>query len=370
MKKNPTILIIDGNLLARKSFYKFKNLSIKVKNEDLISISRKLIKKTKEDTEDKSLFVSENSGREVSIQNLAKIDKKLREISSLQDSTIIYTGVLYGMLRSILVAYNKFNINKVVIAYDPPYINSTTKIRGKLTQDYKDRKRDTKTEALFYSSLSLAQSFFYKVGIEQSTTTKFEADDLLHYYTHNLYKDNNCLVLTNDHDLFQILVPNRVKILKIGKDYSIYSSTDFKSEFNISPKQYLQVLTLGGCSTDNVKGVPGLSSDTALKLIQEFKSIKSLLKLYKSSSLPDRIKNILNKEIESDLSNLKLSLKLVSLYGLHPSLISDIISSKTNKSPEIRISSSISILNLLNFKSFLTESGINSLKSLILSQEV
>jgi 5'-3' exonuclease len=366
MKKSKPLLIIDGNLLARKSFYKFRNLSSKVLNKNLLLLSKNLIKE--DSSEDKALFTSENSGREVSINSSGKIDKRIKEISREQESSQIYTGVLYGMLRSILVAYSKFNIGKTIIAYDPPH-SIANQIRYDIIPSYKNRVKDLEEELIFSSSLSLAQIFFHKLGIEQSTTTKFEADDLLHYYTHNLYKDRKSLILTNDHDLFQILVPNRVRILKIGSDYSVYTASDFKTEFKISPKKYREVLALGGCSTDNVKGIPGLSSSTALKLIQEFKSIKSLLKSYKSSSLPIRIKNVLDKEVEADLSNLKLSIRLVSLYGLSQTLISDIISTKSNKSTEFHLSLSLSLLNLLNFKSFLTKSSVNSINSLILSQE-
>jgi 5'-3' exonuclease len=268
------------------------------------------------------------------------------------------------MLRSLLTAYERFDIDDIVICYDPPPLISN-QIRYEIVSNYKNRKKDPETENLFSLSLSLARSFFYKAGIKQVTTIKYEADDILHYYSHKIYRDSKCLILTNDHDLFQILVPNRVKILKIGSDYSLYSSSDFRRDYKISPQQYKSVLALGGCSTDNVKGVPGISSETALKLIQEFNSIKNLISNYKKSSLSPRIINALSKEESLSFSNLLLSLKLVSLYGLSESLESDLLINFSKKSPEIRYKQSLFLLSLLNFKSFLTESGRKSLKSLI-----
>ena len=354
-------LIIDGNLLARKSFYKFKNLSTEIKNKELKLVSKSLLKK---DKENKKKIISDNSGRDISFNKEGKIEKKIKEISEREGSTIIYTGVLYGMLRSILVACKKFNISNIVIIYDPlPEISN--QFRYKIADNYKNRKKDPETEANFYASLILAQSFFYRAGIKQVTTTKFEADDLLHYYSHKIYKDENVIALTNDHDLFQILVPNRVKILKIGSDYSLYTATDFKKEFSIKPKQYRDVLALGGCSTDNVKGVKGISKNTALSLIQKYGSIINLFENYKKESLEKRVITALEKEEENDLKNLKLSLKLVSLYGLNNSLKKDILTKKTTNSPEICYKQAIFLLKLLKFRSFLTESSKKSLKSII-----
>lgn len=373
MKKKEINLIIDGNLLARKSFYKFQNLSAKLRNRDLLSLSKSLIpdsESSEKENDEKKEFISDNSGREISIKTSGKIDKKLKEISSRESSTEINTGVLYGMLRSILLAYEKFNVKNIIICYDPlPAMSDQFRYKivakGGKSLPYKNRKKDPKIEALFLSSLLLSQAFFYKAGITQTISTKFEADDLLHYYTHKLYKDDQCLILTNDHDLFQILVPNRVKILKIGSDYSIYSASDFKKEYNIPSNKYRLVLAIGGCSTDNVSGIPGISEKSAISLIKEFNSIENMIKSYKSSSIPLRLKTALEKEEAVGFSNLFLSLKLVSLYGLYSYLESDLLIKKSNKSPEIRYNSAVSLLELLNFKSFLTKSSLSSIESLI-----
>lgn len=369
MKK--TVLIIDGNLLARKSFYNFKNLSSTISLKTLMLLSKNLkeqtLKRTVKEETFKEEFISEESGHKLSLNVNGRIDKKVRELSALGTKITLYTGTLYGMLRSILIAYEKYNIDKVVICYDPIYRTGSEviQLRKELIPDYKNRKKDPKIEILFSDALSLAQSFFYKAGITQTTTKLFEADDLLQYYTHKVYKEHKCLVLTNDHDLFQLLVPNRVRMLRLGKDKGLYTASDFTTKYGISPNQWKDVLTLGGCSTDNVKGVRGISSNKAVGLIRDYGSLKNLIKTYKSNPPEKRIITALEKEREQNFKNIKLSLHLVSLYGLKKQLKDDITIIKSSKSSKICLKQALMFLNLLEFRSFTTESAKKSLKSLI-----
>jgi len=363
-KNKKKILIIDGNLLARKTFYKFQNLSTELTNREVKIFNKELIQNNNKKRV-KISKISDGSGTNLRINSRGKIESKLEEISQEQERVKIYTGVLYGMLRSILLAKERFNIGKIIICYDPPP-KISNQIRYEIESNYKNRKKDPETEIKFNYSIILAQAFFYKIGIEQVTSTKFEADDLLHYYTHNKFKNRKCIVLTNDHDLFQVLEKDRVEMLSIGSDYSLYTEDDFRKDFqNISPKQYRDVLALGGCSTDNVSGVPGISKHAAATLISKAGDIKSLLKHYKEIEIPKRSKTAIEKEINNDLENLKLSLKLVSLYGLNKHLKSDLLPKKTQNSPEMCYKHAIFLLKLLKFRSFLTESSKYSLKSLI-----
>jgi len=371
MKSQKVKLIIDGNLLARKSFYKFKNLSSVIALKDLSLLSNNLKKQTMERTliaeTFKREFVSENSGNTLTLNSNGRIDKKVREISTLETEIALHTGTLYGMLRSTLLAREKHNIGEVIICYDPVYrkASETTQTRKELQVDYKNRKKDPETEILFSDAISLAQSFFYKAGVTQVTTKLFEADDLLQYYTHKIFKKHKCLVLTNDHDLFQLLVPNRVSMLRLGKDETTYTTTRFIEEFGISPKQWRDVLALGGCSTDNVKGVKGISSNKAVGLIRDYGSLEKLIKNYKKNPPEKRIVTALEKEELQFFKNIKLSLRLVSLYGLKKALKDDISIRKSSKSPKICFEQALMFLNLLEFKSFATKAAKKSLKSLI-----
>ena len=369
-------LIVDGNLLGRKSFYKFRNLSTELKFDEAKGLSPS-VARTISSTLDKTVKApyrektSESTGNKLVISTKGDIDNRLDKVLKLSERHTIQTGVLYGMLKSILAASKNYDADKVVICYDPPPIykmqeNRPTPKRKALDVDYKVRKKDMSTEMLFAVSLQLAQSFFYRLGITQVSTKTFEADDLLQRFTQHIFKDDDCLVLTNDHDLFQLLEDDRVSLLRIGTNNPLYTAKDFTIEYGINPSQWLDVQMIGGCPTDSVKGIPGISPDTAVKLMQKYGDIKRMFKKYKKNPYSTKVTNILNKEAKNGFQNIRKAYSLVRLYGLHPKLEKEIMFSESDKSKSVRFRTSIEFLSILEFKSFLTKNGLKSLKSLII----
>jgi len=361
-------LIVDGNLLARKSFYKFSSLSCEVSLKELGLFSKKIKNRFKNNLpkrEKHREIISEGSGNTLKLKQNGKIEKAIHKLSMAGMEVTLNTSVLYGMLRSILLSYEKYNMGEVVICYDPIFKEAILPSRKEINSQYKNRIKDPITEKIFNDALFIAQSFFYKAGVTQAITSRFEADDLMQYYSEEVFKFNNCILLTEDHDLYQLLEKDRVTILKLGKNNSIYTEDDFRKEYGISPKQWREVLALGGCSTDNVKGVLGISQPTAISIMKKFKSIKSFVRNLDSPDLPKRVLTAMLNEKAIKFNNLINSYKLVSLYGLKKELKSDLSVTKSSKSPEIRLKQSLNFLKLFKFKSFLTKSGQNALKSLI-----
>ena len=368
-----THLIVDGNLLARKSFYKFKDLTTTITLENLKAISvdsAKAERKKRKIAKDyEKEFRSKGSGKKIKIEENGKIDSKIRELQEKGSAIDIHTGVLFGMLRSILIANRKYITGKTVICYDPVYSQEEPVLpyRKEVYSNYKNRPKDQSQEDIFNQGLLLAQSFFYQAGIKQTKTESFEADDLLHYYTHKVFKDDKCVVLTNDHDLFQLLVPDRVTMLRLGTSPEIFTAANFKSKYGIKAGLWSQVQALGGCSTDNVGGVYGISSDTACKLIEQFGSLNELLRQFKAknSDIIKRVMTALTKEKDQNWKNLKQSRQLTKLYGLDPLLNQHKSVIKSKKSVKVNQEQARIFLIALAFMSFLSEKGVSDLNQFI-----
>jgi len=374
------VLVVDGNLLARKSFYKFTKLATPVTVEELLLLSSKLGKSTQtkleamkkkaiEEEDRIQEVVSEESGNTISVTTGGRIEKNIKKFSIANEKIKIPTGTLYGMLRSIVAATEKYDIGKVIICYDPIGLKKEPQMRNKKCNTYKNRKKDLSNEQKFFASLELAISFFYKIGVMQVTSTQYEADDIMQYFTHHLYRQEECYVLTNDHDMYQLLVKGRVSLLKINTKVPVYTSEDFREEHRgLLAKRYNAVLTLAGCSTDNVKGVSGIGEAGAITLIKKFKTVPRVFSEYKSSKIEQRLKTALAKEEEKKLKNVKLSHFLVSLYGLSPKLRKDLKITKYKKTPKNRINRAEIFLKILNFKSLLTKSSMMALERMINNQ--
>lgn len=390
-KKNKKIkLIVDGNLLARKSFYKFNNLSTEIPIEDLRIISSDLANfklselKSKEEDFEREIkeeekvktekIIAKGSGESLSINKNSRIDRKVRELKLKNQLIRIRTGVLYGFLRSIISIKEKIpEIKEIILCYDP-VPNSEIPHRLAHYSGYKNRVKDSETEKNFDQEMSLLANFFYKSGFLQVRTTRFEADDLLQYFSHKIYKGDKCLVLTSDHDLLQI-IDKTTSLIDIGKNSGITSLDVFTEKYGFHPRRYRDVLTLAGCNTDNVKGVKGIGEDTAIDLVRNF-SLPDLLRKIKSGKKEDisdisiRALTALQKEDkEFEFKNLSLSRQLTSLYGLHPKFEKDIIAIKSDKKPVNSFEFLKRSLKLLKFQSFLQDSKLNLLKEMIFGQK-
>jgi len=368
------ILIVDGNLFARKMFYKFKHLSSKLSPEELGIISpiyqKNVLAKLYVQNQDKEIF-DKQSGTTVKITD-RRIGERIKQITAQKSEIKIKTGTAYGVLRSLISLYNTYDISKIVFCYDPQNRERSKHYRFFIDKGYKayrdQRSMENMPETIdFYEQLRLSQQILHNIGITQTWTDNYEADDLLQYYAHKIYKKKKCLILTNDHDLFQIISPTK-SLVNIGKNPSLYTIEDFNKEFNVLPNQWLDVMTLCGCSGDDVKGLPGIGEKIAVNLIKEFTTIQNLLKSYKkskSSALTPGIIKIINKDEKKHFSEIKHTRRLVKLYGLSPELKKGIREIK--KGGDLK--RTISILSCLKFKSLLGKEQIKAIKKIIENQK-
>jgi 5'-3' exonuclease len=329
MKKKSHILIIDGNLFARKMFYKFKYLKTKTSISELAKYSPGIVVDAFPDKNKKiklnktQIKFNESNGESKKYLEMNDTDKRINEIITHQKDITIMTGIIYGMLRSLINVYRTFSIKYTVICYDPGKILSKEKgrtdFRSSIDNTYK-ASRESKDSTEFYNQLKIAQHILFLLGIEQSWTSSFEADDLLQFYSKIVFKKNKCLLLTSDHDLFQC-ISNKDSILLIGNNSKIYTKNNFIEDYGISPSKYRDVMSISGCRGDEVNGIVGIGETKAIEAIKEFGSLKNLKKEFGNGqdNLSKGTKALLRVEKEdNNYETIKLTRKLISLYGNKP----------------------------------------------------
>lgn len=106
----------------------------------------------------------------------------------------------------------------------------------------------------------------------------YEADDLLGTLAVNAEKEGfQIFIATGDKDFMQ-LVNEQVKIISPSKDNLIFDTAAVRRRFDgLGPEKVTDVMALMGDSSDNIPGVRGIGEKTAIKLIQEFGSLETLL---------------------------------------------------------------------------------------------
>lgn len=178
----------------------------------------------------------------------------------------MHTFVIYGFMLKLHAILAKEYYDIAVFALD-----SNSSVRSTYYKEYKEnRDVSKKTEAQIKLD-ELARPQFKeiieyvlpKLGYKNRFSAEgFEADDVIAKICHK-YRKDEIAIISNDKDLYQ-LITNNVYILD-PKTFYAFTIADFRKKYDIEPKMWKRVKAYGGCTTDNVAGLPIPQSDAAIK---------------------------------------------------------------------------------------------------------
>ena len=184
----------------------------------------------------------------------------------------IRTGVIYGFLRDIIELEERFDTDRIVFAFDVGH----SAVRKALYAGYKAHRRAddaTPEEREAWADLDrqialLRRKYLPAIGFRNILWQKgYESDDIIaSLVRHNLGEGDTAVIVTADKDMHQ-LISHNVMLYdpRTGQRKTLQS---FHKEYGIKPKQWADVLTLAGCSTDEVPGISGVGVTTALKYLK------------------------------------------------------------------------------------------------------
>ena len=201
-------------------------------------------------------------------------------------------------------------MNKIIKEEDPQYIivafDKGKTFRHEKYESYKGGRVETPNELKI--QFPIAKKLLTAMGIKYYETDNFEADDIIgtfsKYCDHNDYKG---LIVSSDKDLLQLINEDvDIKLLK-QKDYIRYNLETFKEDYGIDPINIIDLKALMGDSSDNIPGVKGVGEKTALKLLQEYKTLDGI---YENI---DKIKGKLGEKLINDKDNAYMSYNLATI---------------------------------------------------------
>ena len=185
------------------------------------------------------------------------------------------TGAVYGfqlMLDKVLADYNP---DYVFVAFD----SGKPTFRHEQFKDYKAQRPPMPEE--LRGQVDLTKKLLDLRGIPHISIDGIEADDLIGSAA-KLAKDWGVeyLILTGDRDSLQLVDTNCLVLLtKKGiSEIRLYDRQAVKDDFAILPEQVPDYKGLVGDPSDNIPGVKGIGAKTAVKLIDEFNNLETILK--------------------------------------------------------------------------------------------
>jgi len=174
------------------------------------------------------------------------------------------SGVVFGFLNRLLYLGHQFRSNRFALCWD-----SRKSYRRMEYSEYKSHRREhTDDELATYSILweqmdELKYHILQEIGFNNIFEQwGIEADDLMAWIAERV---PDSVIVTSDEDLFQCLT-EETEIFNPSSKKS-WTKRSFEIEYGIHPKDWWRVKAIGGCSSDNVKGVAGVGEKKAIQWI-------------------------------------------------------------------------------------------------------
>ena len=202
-----------------------------------------------------------------------------------------YTNAVYGFLSMLYKLIDTYSPEYLCVAFDP----EKPTFRHQQYKDYKATRQKAPNELV--QQFQLIRDVLDIHRIKRVEVEGFEADDLAGTFACAAKEQGTDVYLvTSDKDYLQLIDEN-VKVILTKKGVSNTEEMDLKSmeeEYGLTPEQFVDLKSLMGDSSDNIPGVSGVGEKTALKLMQEYKSLDNI---YENI---DSIKGKLKEKLEAD----------------------------------------------------------------------
>ncbi|HJH56207.1 DNA polymerase I [Brachyspira hyodysenteriae] len=177
-----------------------------------------------------------------------------------------------GFMRTYFSLINTYPAEYVAIALD----SSRKTFRNEIYKEYKENRESMPDD--LRSQIPILYNLIDALGISRIVLDNYEADDIVGTIAERNKKENiKTIIYSPDKDILQ-LVDDDVKVVASNKDNELmeYDAQAVKEKRGVYPNQIIDLLSLMGDASDNIPGVKGVGEKTALKLLEEYKSLDGI----------------------------------------------------------------------------------------------
>jgi DNA polymerase I len=172
------------------------------------------------------------------------------------------TGVLYGFFRDLVHLQIDHQCTNLVFCFD----HGKAK-RKRLLPTYKAGRVKSAEEQALRDKICgqidlLREKYLPMLGYKNIFAEDgYEADDLIASVVMNC--PGEFIMVSADEDLYQLLAPGVMMWSPRKMDMMTWQG--FEKEWGLTPTSWKDVKAMAGCSSDNIKGIPGIGNKTAAK---------------------------------------------------------------------------------------------------------
>ena len=229
----------------------------------------------------------------------------IREMRSPHDQPV---HAVYGFTAFLLRLLRQEPLTHIAVAFDE---SLTSSFRNAFFPAYK-ANRDLPPPDLAWQ-LQYCQAVTRALGMPVFVDQQYEADDLIGTLAWQAVAQGaEVVVVSNDKDLMQLVTP-QVTFYDAAKDRR-FDVAGVMAHLGVRPTQIPDLLGLQGDAVDNIPGVKGIGSKTALALLQAFPSMESLYAdLDRVTTLPLRQAKTVRQKLYDNRDMAFLSKRLATI---------------------------------------------------------
>lgn len=220
------------------------------------------------------------------------------------------TNAIYGFTQMLLKLLKDYQPQHVAMVFDVGRVT----FRTELYPAYKANRAEMPDD--LRQQIGPIRDLVRAFNIPVVELQGYEADDLIGTLAARWEATGGkVVVVTGDKDLMQI-VTEQTTLLDTMKNVTS-GIPQVHERFGVGPEGVIDILGLAGDTSDNIPGVPGIGEKTAIKLVQQFGSMDSLLE--RAAEVPGKV----GEKLREFSEQARLSRTLATIikdvpYELHP----------------------------------------------------
>ena len=229
----------------------------------------------------------------------------IREMYSPQGQPV---HAVYGFTTFLLQLLHREPVTHIGVAFDE---SLTSSFRNAFFPAYKANRELPPPDLAW--QLNRCQAVARALGLQVFVDQQYEADDLIGTLARQATEHGmEVVVVSSDKDLMQLVTP-QVTFYDAAKDRRL-DVAGVRAHLGVYPEQIPDLLGLQGDAVDNIPGVKGVGTKTALALLQTFSSLEAIYAdLARVETLPLRNAKTLRQKLAVGREEAFLSKRLATI---------------------------------------------------------
>lgn len=216
------------------------------------------------------------------------------------------THAVYGVTTMLLKLLSEARPEYAAVVFDAP----GRTFRDELYDGYKANR--TEMPGDLAAQIPWIHQVVSALRLREISIPGVEADDVIASLIAAVGGAMDCVVVTGDKDLMQLVGP-RVRLWDTMRD-KWTDAAAVEARFGVPPERLVDVMALMGDSIDNIPGVSGIGEKTAVAVIQAFGSLEAALtRLDAVAQLPLRGAKKIAARLGAEAATARLSRDLASV---------------------------------------------------------